>query len=176
MLRRFWFPLDGHLGVGVTAATLEEATTLAEAARRELWPNAQRLGTPVQDVDIRSLDQKHVAPNIGPVTVRGIWYPTNALTKGDLIGLWELESSEAALGLESGSLMMFLPGGELRYASPSADGGLSVSILTFRVEQDSIITNQASAPREERTRYRLIGPNRLELTYDGGLAVFARTS
>jgi hypothetical protein len=101
---------------------------------------------------------------------------TNSPPEGDLLGVWELEQSDASLGLESGSLMMFLPGGELRYASPNADGGLSVSILTFRVEQDSIITNQASAPREERTRHRLIGPNRLELTYYGGLAVFARTS
>jgi hypothetical protein len=77
MLRRFWFPLDGHLGVGVTAATLAEATALAEAAKRESWPNAQPLGTPVQDVDVRNLDQKHVAPNIGPVTIRGVWYPRN---------------------------------------------------------------------------------------------------
>jgi hypothetical protein len=77
MLRRFWFPLDGHLGVGVTAATLEEATALAEAAKRESWPNAQSLGTAVQDVDVRNLDQKHVAPNIGPVTVPGVWYPRN---------------------------------------------------------------------------------------------------
>ena len=77
MLRRFWFPLDGHLGVGVTAATLEEATTLAEAAKGDSWPNAQPLGTAVQDVDVRNLDQKHVAPNIGPVGVRGVWYPRN---------------------------------------------------------------------------------------------------
>lgn len=65
MLRRFWFPLDGHLAVGVTATSLEEATTLADAARRELWPNAQPLGTPVQDVDIGALDRNHVvhAPN-----------------------------------------------------------------------------------------------------------------
>jgi hypothetical protein len=77
MLRRFWYPLDSYLGVGVTAATLEEATALAEAAKREFWPNAQALGTPVQDVDVQNLDQKHVAPNIGPVTVRGVWYPRN---------------------------------------------------------------------------------------------------
>ena len=101
---------------------------------------------------------------------------TNPQLEGDLIGVWELERSDAALGLESGSLMMFLPNGELRYASPNEDGGLSVSILTFRIEKDSIITNQASAPREERTRYRLIDPHHLELTYAGGLAVFARTS
>jgi len=71
MLRRFWFPLDGHLGVRVTAATLDEATTLAEGAKRQLWPDARPLGTPMQDVDVQDLDQLHVVPNIGSVTVRG---------------------------------------------------------------------------------------------------------
>ena len=75
MLRRFWFPLDGHLGVGVTAPTLEEAARMADAAKREYWPTAPPFGTPVQDVDIRNLDQKHVAPNMGPVSVSGVWYP-----------------------------------------------------------------------------------------------------
>lgn len=79
MLRRFWFPLDGHLGVGVTAASLEEAATLAEEARRETWPDAGPFGAPVQDVDVRNLDQKHVAPNIGFVAMRGVWYPNSKL-------------------------------------------------------------------------------------------------
>jgi hypothetical protein len=29
----------------------------------------------VPDVDIRTLDAKHVLPNAGPVVVRGVWYP-----------------------------------------------------------------------------------------------------
>ncbi|HEY8830972.1 MAG TPA: hypothetical protein VIM21_00555 [Gemmatimonadaceae bacterium] len=77
MLRRFWFPLDGHLGVGVTAATLDEATALAEQAKRRFWPDARPLGTARQDIDVKNLDQKHVVPNIGPVGVRGVWYPRN---------------------------------------------------------------------------------------------------
>ena len=77
MLRRFWFPLHGHLGVGVTAATLDEATALAEEAKHQAWPNARPLSAPVEDVEIRNLDQNHVAPNIGPVAVRGVWYPRN---------------------------------------------------------------------------------------------------
>ena len=77
MLRRFWFPLDGYLGVGVTATTLDEATTLAEDAKRRFWSNAHRLGAAVEDVDVQDLDQKHVTPNIGPVAVRGVWYPSD---------------------------------------------------------------------------------------------------
>jgi hypothetical protein len=79
MLRRFWFPLDGQWGVGVTATTLEEAATLAEGARRECWPDAGPLGPAGQDIDVRNLDQKHVAPNIGLVAVRGVWYPSSKI-------------------------------------------------------------------------------------------------
>ena len=75
MLRRFWFPLAGHFGVGVTASTLEEAQRLAEEAKRRHWPGADGFGSPDEDVDIRRLDPNHVVPNIGVVTVRGVWYP-----------------------------------------------------------------------------------------------------
>jgi hypothetical protein len=29
----------------------------------------------VPDIDIRTLDEKHVIPNIGPVVFRGVWFP-----------------------------------------------------------------------------------------------------
>jgi hypothetical protein len=29
----------------------------------------------VADIDLRTLDPEHVLPNIGPVVVRGVWYP-----------------------------------------------------------------------------------------------------
>jgi hypothetical protein len=29
----------------------------------------------VENVDVSTLDQKHVLPNIGDVTVRGVWFP-----------------------------------------------------------------------------------------------------
>jgi hypothetical protein len=28
-----------------------------------------------EDVDVSKLDPKHVVPNIGSVTIRGIWFP-----------------------------------------------------------------------------------------------------
>jgi hypothetical protein len=72
-LSRFWFPVAGHFGIGVTAFTLDEATRLAtEVSERYSWG---RLGTPVKDIDIRGLDQTHVIPNMGPSSVRGVWYP-----------------------------------------------------------------------------------------------------
>jgi len=73
-LRRFWFPVPGHLGVGVTAYSRTEAEALARAAADEVgWPFE---GTNVvEDVDVRNLDQSHVVPNMGPVNFHGVWYP-----------------------------------------------------------------------------------------------------
>jgi len=40
----------------------------------ECFPGAVFVGI-VPDVDIRTLDQNHVVPNMGVVTSRGVWYP-----------------------------------------------------------------------------------------------------
>ena len=73
-LRRFWFELPGHRGIGVTAGTRSEAEALARSAAREMgW--STDLGQVVEDVDVRDLDQNHVVPNMGPVNFRGVWYP-----------------------------------------------------------------------------------------------------
>lgn len=73
-LRIFWFPLTRHFGVGVTAASEAEARELAEAARARCMPDAEFEGM-VADVDVQTLDAKHVLNNAGPVVVRGVWYP-----------------------------------------------------------------------------------------------------
>jgi hypothetical protein len=74
MLRPYWFPILGHLGIGVTAATKAEAIELASAAAARLaWPLDP--ANIVEDVAVRDLDQRHVVPNMGVVTWRGVWFP-----------------------------------------------------------------------------------------------------
>jgi hypothetical protein len=80
-LRRFWFtfrvapefsPLG--LGCGVTARCREDAIQILSAtvfAGRAVL----MIESVVEDVDIRSLDQGHVVPNMGDVTQRGVWFP-----------------------------------------------------------------------------------------------------
>jgi hypothetical protein len=73
-LRRFWFSTPGNLGIGVTAHTLEEAEALArKVADRLRWELALR--DVVEDVDVRTLDQGHVIPNMGPPNFHGVWFP-----------------------------------------------------------------------------------------------------
>lgn len=73
-LRRFWFPLSTGLGIGVTASSETEARELAEDARARHFGNASFTGL-IADVDVATLDQKHVMNNAGPVVVRGVWFP-----------------------------------------------------------------------------------------------------
>ena len=77
-LRRYWFPLSTGLGIGVTAGSDEEAMALASDARHRNAPTATLL-EPITDVDVRTLDPGHVQPNIGPVVVRGVWFPCENL-------------------------------------------------------------------------------------------------
>ncbi len=81
LLKRYWFhfekfanPTPLNLGCGVTANNYDDARDLLRErvfAGKEL-PNI--VGC-TEDVDVSSLDHKHVLPNIGRVTVRGIWFP-----------------------------------------------------------------------------------------------------
>jgi hypothetical protein len=73
-LRRFWFPLSSGLGIGVTSGSEAEAHEVAESVRARYYPEDRFLGF-VPDVDISTLDAKHVVPNMGPAVVRGVWYP-----------------------------------------------------------------------------------------------------
>ena len=74
MLRRYWFPVPGHWGIGVTAYTRAEAIELAtKAADRLTWRIDPQ--TAIEDVDVRDLDQNHIVPNMGVVTWLGIWFP-----------------------------------------------------------------------------------------------------
>ena len=80
-LRPYWFnfemlnkPSPLNLGCGVTAYDYDDAITLLGQrvfAGREL----PRIVGFREDVDISTLDQKHVLPNLGSVLVRGIWFP-----------------------------------------------------------------------------------------------------
>lgn len=80
-LTRFWFEFQSsprpsalNLGCGVTAYNYEDALGLLKehVFQNAACPGIIRYTT---DVDITALDAKHVLPNMGLVTTRGIWFP-----------------------------------------------------------------------------------------------------
>lgn len=84
-LIRYWFTFDFSdyemteipagtlLGCGITAFDKEDALILLNS----LVFNGKEMPikTIVENVDITSLDQGHVIPNMNPPIYRGVWFP-----------------------------------------------------------------------------------------------------
>ena len=80
-LHRFWFTFQDPpqfsplgLGCGITAHDYEDAerilASLVFAGRA-----VPIIKSVVEDIDVQTLDQSHVVPNMGLVTTRGVWFP-----------------------------------------------------------------------------------------------------
>jgi hypothetical protein len=73
MLKRYWFATKPGLGYGVTAESREEA---AELLRSFGYPrNGEAVLAVTENIDLDTLDPKHIMPNAGPSVVRGVWFP-----------------------------------------------------------------------------------------------------
>jgi hypothetical protein len=78
MLRPYWIKTFGPhhglvspIGVGITAQSVEDAVSLFHAA----FGNEHEIQSIEAIMDMRQIDQGHVAPNMGNALVRGVWYP-----------------------------------------------------------------------------------------------------
>lgn len=81
-LRRYWFTFDdlppGHLAGGLGCGVTAESRQAAELLLAESLFTGAVVPSPtgvLEDVDVRDLDQGHVAPNMGDPAVRGVWFP-----------------------------------------------------------------------------------------------------
>jgi len=79
-LKRYWFSFDTvsgsprlRLGCGVTAASYADAVALLQ--RRLPAADIAALTNCIEDIDVSTLDPDHILPNIGDITVPGIWFP-----------------------------------------------------------------------------------------------------
>jgi hypothetical protein len=82
MLTRFWFKFEKStepsvldLGCGITAYDLHDAETFL---REEVFPlfEERRVLEVMTNIDVRTLEERHVRPNMGNPAVRGVWYPS----------------------------------------------------------------------------------------------------
>ena len=79
-LTRFWFiferfahPTPLNLGCGVTGRDYEDALQIVRDT--VFTRGAPRIIQCIEGIDVSTLDPKHVLPNIGDVTRRGVWFP-----------------------------------------------------------------------------------------------------
>jgi len=89
-----------------------------------------------------------------------------------LVGLWRLVRTEGPANYEHAT-MDFGADGSLQYSIELADR-IQIMNLTYSVSGDVIISNQLSAPGEERTRFALRADGRLELDHGGTRSWFER--
>lgn len=80
-LKRYWFQFESpgspgalNLGCGVTAYDYDDAISVL---RTSIFRNREMptITDYKENVDISTLDPKHILPNIGSVLVRGVWWP-----------------------------------------------------------------------------------------------------
>ena len=73
MLRSFWFMTSSGLGYGATGYDQADAEALLLSFGYPAEGIVVTGGT--SDVKHADLEQNHVAPNIGAMVVRGVWFP-----------------------------------------------------------------------------------------------------
>jgi hypothetical protein len=80
-LTRFWFVFEGrvnfsvlNLGCGITAYDRADADQFLREEVFSLYGERQ-IQKVIADIDVRTLDEGHVRPNMGNPAVRGIWFP-----------------------------------------------------------------------------------------------------
>jgi hypothetical protein len=85
VLTRYWIEFDWgnqapmagtNVGCGVTAFDREDALGLIEKAvfANKAMPPIKNV---IADVDIATLDEGHVIPNMGALSERGVWFPNH---------------------------------------------------------------------------------------------------
>lgn len=73
-LTPYWFKTKNELGFGITAFSEEDAKVLLTDAATTIGKDYEVLEI-IPNVDIHTLDQNHVIPNMASPNVRGVWYP-----------------------------------------------------------------------------------------------------
>jgi hypothetical protein len=89
-----------------------------------------------------------------------------------LVGRWRLVHTEGPANYEHVT-MEFGSDGSLQYSIELPDR-IQIMNLTYSVSGDVIISNQPSAPGEERTRFVLGTDGRLELNHGGARSWFEK--
>lgn len=81
-LRRFWFnfnksdklPPGLAWGCGITSFDKEDAIKILKEHVFQNFDYVEPFEI-IEDIDVSELDQNHIVPNIGPPSIRGVWFP-----------------------------------------------------------------------------------------------------
>jgi hypothetical protein len=91
------------------------------------------------------------------------------LNDWSLLGKWSSES-----GNDDVTTLEFTEDGQLVYTICGAEKDQKI-FLTYRVENNSLVTDQPSHPREERTPFSFTEDGKLALIYEGQRELYIRS-
>jgi len=92
----------------------------------------------------------------------------------ELLGTWISDPNDRAGIDEFGNLSLeFVSDGSLKYTIHT-EATDQIMLLSCRVEDGVLVSNQASAPREERTPYSIDSAGKLTVSFQGRRAVLIR--
>jgi hypothetical protein len=92
---------------------------------------------------------------------------------GSLIGRWRLLRADPALEFAAGVRMEFLPGGQMLYTIPVDTREMQVELI-YRVEGDTLRTDNPIAPHATATHFEFGPGDVLILDFAGPRAWFVR--
>jgi len=93
-----------------------------------------------------------------------------------LLGTWVVDPTDDVARDRFGEVAMcFDANGSLRYMIRAGDQD-QIMLLRYRVEGDELVTDQPSAPREDRTQFSFTWDGRLVLNYGEFSAHYVRQS
>ena len=93
-----------------------------------------------------------------------------------LIGRWHTDPADITSLREYGSVSLnFTADGRLIYTIRS-EGKDQIVLLTYRVENQTLVTDQPSEPGEERTAFSLTPEGKLIMFYEGHQSIYVRES
>lgn len=93
-----------------------------------------------------------------------------------LVGRWVVDESDRHALAELGDVLLdFDEKGGLTYVI-RADGKKQIILMQYEVDGDTIVTDQPSVPRVERTSFSLSDNGRLVLAFGGEAFTFRRAS
>ena len=96
--------------------------------------------------------------------------------QSQIIGMWITDPADKATLRDFGcASLQFQEDGKLTYISHDTDKD-QVIFMTYRIDGQTLITEQPSEPREERTGFVFTHDGKLRLIYDGQAAVYIRRS
>lgn len=93
-----------------------------------------------------------------------------------LIGVWKTDPADRGAIREFGqATLCFEDNGQLVYISHD-EGRDQIILLRYHVEGQMLVTDQPSAPSEERTRFAFTSEGKLQLLYEDRRATYLKVA